>query len=40
MKEEVDLLTQYYMNQGGNGVGNIYQGIQYQRGYGIGNTIL
>lgn len=36
LREEAALLTDYYIQQGSGYGGNIYQGVQYQKGYGIG----
>lgn len=36
---EEDLLTQYYLNQAGSGIGDFYSGPIYQRGYGIGSFL-
>lgn len=34
-----DILTRYYMNQAGSGMGDFYSGPIYQRGYGIGSFL-
>lgn len=36
---EVDLYTDYYVNQIGTGIGSIYAGPAYQKGYGIGSFL-
>lgn len=38
MSEE-ELLTSYYMQQAGSGMGDFYSGPVYQRGYGIGSFL-
>lgn len=35
----IDVYTEYYLNQAGSGIGNIYSGPVYQRGYGIGSFL-
>jgi hypothetical protein len=34
-----EAIIQYYVTQAGNGVGTIYSGPVYQRGYGIGSFL-
>lgn len=36
---EIDIFTDYYLNQIGTGVGSIYAGPAYQKGYGIGSFL-
>lgn len=36
---DIDLYTDYYLNQIGTGVGSIYAGPAYQKGYGIGSFL-
>lgn len=36
---DIDLYTDYYLNQIGTGVGGIYAGPAYQKGYGIGSFL-
>lgn len=36
---DVDLYTEYYLNQIGTGVGSIYTGPAYQKGYGVGSFL-
>lgn len=36
---EEDLLTRYYLTQAGSGMGDIYSGPIYQKGYGIGSFL-
>jgi hypothetical protein len=38
LREESDILTHYYLSQAGGG-GDIFQGVPYQRGYGIGKYL-
>lgn len=35
----IDVYTEYYLNQAGTGIGNIYSGPVYQRGYGVGSFL-
>lgn len=36
---EEELLTRYYLSQAGSGMGDIYSGPIYQKGYGIGSFL-
>lgn len=36
---EVELYTDYYLNQIGTGIGGVYTGPAYQKGYGIGSFL-
>lgn len=36
---DIDIYTQYYLSQVGSGIGNIYSGPAYQKGYGIGSFL-
>lgn len=36
---EEDLLTRYYLAQAGSGMGDIYSGPIYQKGYGLGSFL-
>lgn len=38
LREEANILTDYYLNQAGHGNIGIYSGSIYQKGYGIGET--
>lgn len=34
-----DVYTEYYLNQAGSGIGNVYSGAVYQKGHGIGSFL-
>lgn len=36
---DIDLYTDYYMNQIGTGIGSVYAGPAYQKGYGVGSFL-
>lgn len=36
---DIDIYTEYYLNQFGTGIGGIYTGPAYQKGYGIGSFL-
>lgn len=36
---DIDIYTEYYLNQFGAGIGGIYTGPAYQKGYGIGSFL-